>query len=192
MRNDCVYCVSGPVLILLIFIYEKRFIPEFRKYEFPILLNHIKKFGKIFYKMKSKDKSFLIEFYLKMPGKITFMVGDSQNDIDAIMTSHVGINISSSVNLNTVLCHFRPLENNLYCIEKIIRCGRVSSLLYLVILIMYIYLLCIYNIGLLKTEADFLSSNYFFLCVLAFTARPDKNLEILLCFMMHLYIKNSI
>ena len=184
MRNDCVYCVSGPALR---FIYEKRFVPEFKKYEFPILLNHIKKYGKIFYKMKSKDKSFLIDFYRKMPGKITCMVGDSQNDIDAIMTSHVGINISSPVNLNTVLCHFRPFENNLYCIEKIIRCGRVtfeniyllavSSVLYLVILIMYIYLLCIYNIGLSKTEADFLSSNFFFLCILAYTVKPDKNIE---------------
>jgi magnesium-transporting ATPase (P-type) len=122
MRNDCVYCVSGRALK---FIYENRFNPEYEKYEFVVLLNHIKRFGKIFYEMKSKHKSFLVDYFRTLPNKITCMVGDGQNDIDAIMTSHVGININQPVNMNTVLCHFSPIDGSLFCIEKIIKYGRV-------------------------------------------------------------------
>ena len=184
MRNDCVYCVSGSALR---FIYEKRFLPEYKKYEFPVLLNHIKKFGKIFFKMKSKDKSFLIDFFRNIPKRVTCMVGDGQNDIDAILTSHVGININPPLNLNTILCHFHPDENNLFCIEKIIRCGRVtfeniylltvSSVLTLVIIISYIFLLYIYKIKISSTQLDFLLCNSLLLSLLAFTVQPDITIE---------------
>ena len=184
MRNDCVYCISGRALR---FIYENRTKPEFKKYEFPILLNHIKKFGKIFYEMKSKDKSFLIDYYRKFPNKITCMVGDGQNDIDAIMSSHVGINIKPPINRNTLFCHFHPVDGNLFCIEKIIRAGRVtfeniyllavSSSLCAMILISYILALSYYNIELNNTEFDFISCNYFLLSIFAFTVKPDISIK---------------
>ena len=184
MRNDCVYCVSGRALR---FIYENRTKPEFKKYEFPILLNHIKKFGKIFYEMKSKDKSFLIDYYRNLPNKITCMVGDGQNDIDAIMSSHVGINIKPPINGNTLLCHFHPVDGNLFCIEKIIRAGRVtfeniyllavSSFLCAIVLISYIISLTYYNIDLNNNQFDFISCNYFFLSILAFTVKPDTSIK---------------
>ena len=43
MRNDCVYCVSGSALK---FIYDNRHNPEYKKYQFPILLDYIQKYGK--------------------------------------------------------------------------------------------------------------------------------------------------
>ena len=75
--------------------------------------------------MHSKDKSLLIDIFRKMPNKITCMIGDGQNDLDAMMTSHVGINLNKPANKNTVLCHFHPTDGSLYCISKIIRYGRV-------------------------------------------------------------------
>lgn len=180
MRNDCVYCVSGRALK---FIYENRFNPEYEKYEFVVLLNHIKRFGKIFYEMKSKDKSFLIDYFRTLPNKITCMVGDGQNDIDAIMTSHVGININQPVNMNTILCHFSPIDGSLFCIEKIIRYGRViyeniyllgvSSFICSLILILYIIIIYYERIEIIKSQVDFLSYSYYILLVLAFYIKPD-------------------
>ncbi len=184
MRNDCIYCVSGKALR---FICENKFKPEFKKYEFPILLNHIKKFGKIFYEMKSEDKSFLIDFYRKIPNKITCMVGNGQNDIDAIMTSHVGININPPINYNTMLCHFNPTDGSLFCIEKIIRYGRVlyeniyllgiSSLLCSLIIIFYQIVLYIYKLEAPENIIDFLSCNCFLLSIFAFVVKPDITIK---------------
>ena len=184
MRNDCVYCVSGRALR---FIYENSFKPEYKKYEFPILLNHIKKFGKIFYEMKSRDKCFLIEYYRNIPNKITCMVGDGQNDMDAIMSSHVGININRPVNMNTIFCHFHPKDGNLFCIEKIIRSSRavyenvyllgISSFLCAIIIIAYIFIICFYKIRPINIQLDFLSCNYFLFSILAFTVKADISVK---------------
>jgi magnesium-transporting ATPase (P-type) len=184
MRTDCVYCVSGKALR---FICDNKFKLEFKKYEFPILLNHIKKFGKIFYEMKSEDKSFLIDFFRKIPNKITCMIGNGQNDIDAIMTAHVGININPPINYNTMLCHFNPIDGSLFCIEKIIRYGRViyeniyllgvSNLLSSLIIIFYILVLFINKIDISETDLDFLSCLVFALSILAFVAKPDLTIN---------------
>ena len=185
MRNDCVYCVSGRALK---FIYENRFNPEYEKYEFVVLLNHIKRFGKIFYEMKSKDKSFLVDYFRTLPNKITCMVGDGQNDIDAIMTSHVGININQPVNMNTILCHFSPIDGSLFCIEKIIRYGRViyeniyllgvSSFACSLILTFYVIIIYYEKIEIIKAQVDFLSYSYFILLILAFYIKPDVLVKI--------------
>ena len=110
MRNNCVYCVSG---LAFKFIYENRFKSEYKQYEFPILLNHIQKFGKIFYGMRSNEKSLLIDYFRKIPNKITCMIGDGQNDIDAIMTSHVGININTMT-----MCYVCFVYNGLATMDK--------------------------------------------------------------------------
>lgn len=180
MRTDCVYCVSGRALK---FIYENRFNPEYEKYEFVVLLNHIKRFGKIFYEMKSKDKSFLVDYFRALPNKITCMVGDGQNDIDAIMTSHVGININQPVNMNTVLCHFSPVDGSLSCIAKIILYGRViyeniyllgvSSFACTVTLIFYVIIIYYEKIEIIDSQVDFISYNFFILLVLAFYIKPN-------------------
>ena len=180
MRNDCVYCVSGSALK---FIYDNRYKPEYKKYEFPILLNHIKKFGKIFYKMKSLDKSFLIDYYRKIPNTITCMVGDSQNDIDAIMTSHVGININLPINTNTILCHFYPNDGSLLCIEKIIKYGRViyeniylfavTTFFWVIMTICYICFIYYFEGTTDTYKLDFFSYCFFILSILAFTVKPN-------------------
>jgi hypothetical protein len=182
MRNDCVYCVSGKALR---FICENQFNLEFKKYEFPFLLSHIKKFGKIFYEMKSEDKSLLIDYFRKIPNKITCMVGNGQNDIDAIMTSHVGININPPINYNTVLCHFSPTNGSLFCIEKIIRYGRVIyENIYLLAIesLLSSFIIINYQIGLsyfkiVDTNIDFLSCNTFLLSIFAFIVKPDLTIK---------------
>ena len=184
MREDCVYCVSGRAFK---FIYENQFNVEYKKYEFPVLLNHIKNFCKIFYDMSSKDKSFLIDYYRSLPNKITCMVGDGQNDIDAIMTSHVGINIKQPVNKNTVLCHFHPIDGSLFCIEKIIRYGRVTyeninllagvTLLYAIDVIFYIISLYYFKLEVNSSQLDFVSIIFFFLCFFGFNAPSDKSIK---------------
>ena len=189
MRNECLYCVSGKALR---YIYLNRHNPEYRKLELPILLNHIKKFGKIFYGMHSKDKSLLIDIFRKIPNKITCMVGDGQNDLDAIMTAHVGININKPVNKNTVLCHFYPTDGSLFCIAKIIRYGRViyeniyllgiSSFLCALNIVMIMILLYYYKIRFVKVELDFMSCNYFILSIIAFIVKPDESIESCLLF----------
>ena len=112
------------------------------------------------------------------------MVGDGQNDIDAIMTSHVGININQPVNMNTVLCHFSPNDGSLFCIEKIIRYGRViyeniyllgvSSFASSFILTLYVIIIYYEKIEIINTQVDFLSYNYFILLIFAFYIKPDN------------------
>ena len=189
MRSECIYCVSGKALR---YIYLNRHNPELRKLELPILLNHIKKFGKVFYEMHSKDKSLLIDIFRKMPNKITCMIGDGQNDLDAMMTAHVGINLNKPVNKNTVLCHFHPTDGSLFCIAKIIRYGRViyenvyllgvSSFLCALNIVATMVILYYYNIKFVKVELDFMSCNYFILSIIAFTVKPDISLESCLLF----------
>ena len=189
MRNECLYCVSGKALR---YIYLNRHNPDYRKLELPILLNHIKKFGKIFYQMHSRDKSLLIDIFRKMPNKITCMVGDGQNDLDAMMSAHVGININKPVNKNTVLCHFHPTDGSLFCIGKIIRYGRViyeniyllgiSSFLCALNIVMTMILLYFYKIKFVEIELDFMSCNYFILSIIAFIVKPDITIESCLLF----------
>ena len=184
MRNECMYCVSGRALR---YIFENRHNHELRKLELPILLNHIKKFGKIFYEMHSKDKSLLVDIYRKMPNKITCMVGDGQNDYDAMMSAHVGINLNKPANKNTVLCHFHPTDGSLFCIAKIIRYGRViyeniyllgvSSLLCALNIVITMIILYYYDIKFVDSELDFMSCNYFILSIIAFTVKPDIYIE---------------
>ena len=208
MRNECIYCVSGRALR---YIYNNRHNPQYKKLELPILLNHIKRFGKIFYEMNSKDKSLLIDIYRKIPNKITCMVGDGQNDYDAMMTAHVGINLNKPVNMNTILCHFHPTDGSLYCIAKIIRYGRViyeniyllgiSSFLCALNIVVILLILYYYDISFVEYELDFMSCNYFILSIIAFSVKPDVSIKscllfhnpsLLKCFLMMISFGNLI
>ena len=137
--------------------------------------------------MNSKDKSLLIDIYRKIPNKITCMVGDGQNDYDAMMTAHVGINLNKPVNMNTILCHFHPTDGSLYCIAKIIRYGRViyeniyllgiSSFLCALNIVVILLILYYYDISFVEYELDFMSCNYFILSIIAFSVKPDVSIK---------------
>ena len=189
MRKDCLYCVSGKALR---YIYNNRNNPDYNKLELPVLLNHIKKFGKIFYEMHAKDKSLLIDIFRKIPNKITCMVGDGQNDLDAIMTAHVGISLNKPVNRNTILCHFHPNDGSLFCIIKIIRYGRViyeniyllgiSSFLCALVIILTIIMYCFEGFMIARYALDLMSCIYFLLSTLAFSVKADMTIESCLLF----------
>ena len=161
--------------------------------------------------MHSKDKSLLVDIYRKMPNKITCMVGDGQNDYDAMMSAHVGINLNKPANKNTVLCHFHPTDGSLFCIAKIIRYGRViyeniyllgvSSLLCALNIVITMIILYYYDIKFVDSELDFMSCNYFIISIIAFTVKPDISIEsnllfhnpsLLKCFLMVISFGNVI
>jgi magnesium-transporting ATPase (P-type) len=161
--------------------------------------------------MNSKDKSLLIDIFRKIPNKITCMVGDGQNDYDAMMTAHVGINLNKPVNMNTILCHFHPTDGSLFCISKIIRYGRViyeniyllgiSSFLYALNIVNTLLILYYYDLKFVYYELDFMGCNYFILSIIAFSVKPDisikscllfHNPSLLKCFLMVISIGNVI
>ena len=118
MKYNCVYCVSGKVFR---FIYNNR---EEKKYS--KLLKYFNHICKIYYGMSSDDKSLLINYYRTLENEIICMVGNGDNDIDSILSSHVGINLNIPKNIDNILSHYFTLDNNLYCIEKIIKNGRAA------------------------------------------------------------------
>ena len=68
--------------------------------------------------MRSNEKSLLIDYFRKIPNKITCMIGDGQNDIEAIMSSHVGININSPINKIRFYAIFILLMEDYYVLKK--------------------------------------------------------------------------
>ena len=115
IKHNAIFCISGKAFNE---IYS-------HKEEYKKLLHDIQKKCKIFYSFSSSDKETLIQYLKTLPSKIVCMVGDGPNDIPAMLSSHVGIKIRlSNSALNNCLCHFYSLDENLYCIEKIIKNGR--------------------------------------------------------------------
>jgi len=81
--------------------YDKRTEPEIK-----VLLKCIKEFGKIFFSMSPFEKSLLVKINRELFNKKVCMIGDGTNDIDALMSSNVGILIGEQVNLNMLLSHY--------------------------------------------------------------------------------------
>ena len=116
LEKDCIFCVSGKAFQ---FIYKNK---EHTQYS--NLLNILLKNVKIFYSMTSQDKSFLIDYYRDLPNKITCMIGNETNDIDSIMTAHVGISIKKPSNANMILCHFYLPTKNLLSVKTLIEYSK--------------------------------------------------------------------
>ena len=116
LEKDCIFCVSGKAFQ---FILENKAHTQYSN-----LLNILLKNVKIFFSMTSQDKSFLIDYYRDLPNKMTCMIGNESNDIDSIMTAHVGITIKKPNNENMILCHFYLPSKNLMKVKDLIEHSR--------------------------------------------------------------------
>ena len=116
LEKDCILCVSGKAFH---FILENK-----AQAQYSSLLNILLKNVKIFFSMKSIDKSFLIDYYRDFPEKITCMIGCESIDIDSVMASHVGITLKKPTNANMILCHFYLPTKNLMKVKTLIEHSR--------------------------------------------------------------------
>ena len=116
MKKDCFYCVSGKVFR---YVYEHRNEKDYEK-----LLKYIRHNCKIYFSMTSNDKVLLLNYFRTIPKKKISMIGNGFNDLDAIITSHVGIYMNIPKCVNFMLCHYYSMDNSLFCVEKIIKAGR--------------------------------------------------------------------
>ena len=178
-QKGCALCFSG---IAMRYIYDKR-----KEHEIKILLKYIKEFGKIFYSMSSYEKSLLIKINRELFNKRVCMVGDGVNDIDAILSSNVGIFIGEAKNLNTLLSHYIINEKNLIDIITIIKNGRgyyendslllpvnaVFSSIWIALIIYSYY----YNSEISNLKLSLLTLTVFVLGIIGFTIKPDYNIS---------------
>ncbi len=177
LDEDCIYCVSGQVFD---FLYQNK-----TKKHAKMLLEKIHKKCKIFYNMTSLSKSKVIDFYREYPNNCICTIGESQTDIDSIITSHIGINLQQPKNFNTILCHFYSSDANLLSIKKIIMAGRAMRENYLLMkisccmysLIINSYILCCFfrEMDVIQGQLNFMELAYLILSIFAFSSKIDKD-----------------
>ena len=177
LANNSIYCVSGAAFN---FLYKNK-----ERKQCKYLLEKIHQNCKIFYCMSSLDKSMAIDYYRDYPDSCICSIGKYQNDFDAIITSNVGINLTSPKNENTILCHFYSGDSNILSIKKIIREGRtinenilllkITSFFYTLILNSYILCCFMLEIEIINGQLNFLEICFLILSVSAFTTQYDKN-----------------
>ena len=192
LRDNCIYCVSGKTIN---YLYSNK-----KRKECKHLLKQIHKYCKIFFHMTSIDKSISIDFFREFPNSYICKIGECQSDFDPIMSSNVGINLREPKNLNTLLCHFYTIDDNIICIKKIIMEGRsvdenialmkISSYFCTMIINSYI-VTCFYrNREVFIGQLNFLEIIISLFFILSFTSKPDynyhlnplsKNLKLLKC-----------
>ena len=176
-QKGCTLCFSG---ICLRYIYDKRTEPEIK-----VLLKCIKEFGKIFFSMSAFEKSLLVKINRELFNKKVCMVGDGTNDIDAIMSSNVGILIGEQVNLNMLLSHYIIKENNLMDVVTIIKNGRgyyendtlllPVNVIFTVSWITLIIYSSYFNSIVDNIKLTLLSITVLLLSIMGFTIKPDYN-----------------
>lgn len=126
MKLDKPYIsVSGPALASIITKHKLKEVVQTDRGEVEAkdLLEFIREYGVIYYRMKPKNKADLIEFLKSDKKSIVIMCGDSSNDIPAIKEADIGIVISQENNMDTQ-SHFFLKESSIKCVETIIKTGR--------------------------------------------------------------------
>ena len=135
--------------------------------------------------MTSLEKSLTIDFYREYPNSNICTIGECQSDIDAIMTSNVGIVLKAPKNRNTIFGHFFSENSDILSIKKIIRESRavnenkillkISCTFYTAIMISYIICCFIRKVDVILGQLNFLEICFFILSLSAFTGETDNN-----------------
>ena len=177
LNDNCIYCISGK---LFNFLYKNK-----EKKQCKYILERIHKHCKIFYQMSSIDKSLVIDFYREYPDSCICKIGECLSDIDAILSSNVGINLKSPSNENTMLCHFYTEDASILSIKKIIREGRaikeniillkISSIFYTFMINSYIICCFIRHTDVIINQLNFLEISFLIVSISAFTGETDNN-----------------
>jgi len=177
LKDNCIYCISGK---LFNFLYKNK-----EKKQCKYILERMHKHCKIFYYMSSIDKSLVIDFYREYPDSCICNIGECLSDIDAILSSNVGINLISPTNENTMLCHFYTEDGSILSIKKIIREGRaikenitllkISSIFYTFVINSYIICCFIRHTDVIINQLNFLELSFLIISISAFTGETDNN-----------------
>ena len=177
LNDNCIYCISGK---LFNFLYKNK-----EKKQCKYILERIHKYCKIFYYMSSIDKSLAIDFYREYPDSCICKIGECLSDIDAILTSNVGINLISPSNENTMLCHFYTEDGSILSIKKIIMEGaaikenimllKISSIFYTLVINSYIICCFIRHTDVIINQLNFLEISFLIISITAFTGETDEN-----------------
>ena len=177
LSNNCIYCISGKAFN---FLYKNK-----GKRQCKYILEKIHKNCKIFYNMTSLEKSLTIDFYREYPNSYICTIGECQSDIDAIMTSNVGIILKAPKNRNTIFGHFFSGNSDILSIKKIIQESRainenenllrINCIFYTFIINSYIICCFIRQVDVILGQLNFLEIFFFIFSISAFTAETDKN-----------------
>ena len=177
LTEDCIYCVNSNVFE---FLYQNK-----TKKQSKILLDLIHQKCRIFYNMNSLSKSKVIDYYREYPNNCICTIGESQSDIDSIISSNIGINLQAPKNFNTILSHFYSPDADLLIIDKIIRKGRsikensllmnISCSLYTLILNSYIICCFIRERDIIQGQLNLMEIAFLFFSISAFTAEVDDS-----------------
>ena len=135
--------------------------------------------------MNSLSKSKVIDYYREYPNNCICTIGESQSDIDSIISSNIGINLQAPKNFNTILSHFYSPDADLLIIDKIIRKGRsikensllmnISCSLYTLILNSYIICCFIRERDIIQGQLNLMEIAFLFFSISAFTAEVDDS-----------------
>ena len=115
--NEGIYCISSEAFN---FMYKNR---TYKGIQF--LLQKINKNSKIFFNMSSTDKTRLIDYYRESGDNVVCSLGECDSDLDAIISSNVGLSLKNPPNQNMILCHFYSSKKDIIGLKSIITIGRL-------------------------------------------------------------------
>ena len=115
--KDGIYLISSAAFN---FLYNNRTYKGIK-----YILDKIFKKSKIFFNMSSLDKSHLIDYFRESGDNIVCSLGECDSDLDAIISSNVGVSLKNPPNQNMILCHFYSVKKDIISLKKIITIGRL-------------------------------------------------------------------
>ena len=177
--NNGIYCISSAAFN---FLYKNK---SFKGIQF--LLQKLDKNAKIFFNMSSLDKSLLIDYYRESNDNVVCSLGKCDSDLDAIISSNVGLSLKNPPNQNMILCHFYSEKKDIISLKSIITIGRLlyenSILLEIVsfsccVSINFFLIECLMETlgieGVLKNELRFLDLEFLILELFSFAGAPEE------------------
>ena len=177
--KEGIYCISSSAFN---FLYQNR---SFKGIQY--IMEKLKKNAKIYFNMSSLDKSRLIDYFRESGDNIVLSLGGCDSDLDAIISSNVGVSLKNPPNQNMILCHFYSSKKDIISLKSIITIGRLlyenSILLEIVsfscaIAINFFLIGCLTNNldikGFLANQLRFLDLEFLILEMFSFAGSPKE------------------